>query len=127
MRPYLSVQLKAGVRLLNLHCMNDLKNMAQPACRFGGLESHGEVRKIGGFMLGFDRITFDPHVMGGRACIRGMRISVSLLVNLVANGMTNDEIIDAYPYPGTRRYSPGPALRGLARRGTVHPLEPVHP
>jgi hypothetical protein len=39
-------------------------------------------------MFGFDRITFDPDVMGGRACIRGMRIAVSLIVNLVANGMT---------------------------------------
>ena len=49
-------------------------------------------------MLGFDRITFDPHVMGGRACLRGMRITVSLVVNLVANGMTIAEILDAYPY-----------------------------
>jgi len=49
-------------------------------------------------MLGFERITFDPNVMGGRACIRGMRVPVSLLVNLVANGMTNEEIIEAYPY-----------------------------
>lgn len=44
-----------------------------------------------------DRITFSPEVMGGRACIRGMRITVALIVNLVANGMTVDEIIDAYP------------------------------
>lgn len=44
-----------------------------------------------------DRITFDPEVMGGRACIRGMRITVALIVNLVANGMTTDEILDAYP------------------------------
>lgn len=36
--------------------------------------------------------------MGGRACIRGMRITVSLVVNLVANGMTHAEIIKAYPY-----------------------------
>lgn len=49
-------------------------------------------------MLGFDRITFDPNMMGGRACIRGMRITVSLVVNLVANGMTANEIIEAYPY-----------------------------
>jgi uncharacterized protein (DUF433 family) len=49
-------------------------------------------------MLGFDRITFDPHVMGGRACLRGMRVTVSLIVNLLANGMTTAEIIDAYPY-----------------------------
>jgi len=45
----------------------------------------------------FDRITFDPKIMGGRACIRGMRITVSLVVNLVANGMTTDEILQEYP------------------------------
>lgn len=49
-------------------------------------------------MLGFDRITFNPDVMGGRACIRGMRITVSLVINLVANGMSIDEIIQSYPY-----------------------------
>jgi uncharacterized protein (DUF433 family) len=48
-------------------------------------------------MLGFDRITFDPDILGGKACIRGMRISVSLVVNLVANGMTAQEIIAEYP------------------------------
>ncbi len=45
----------------------------------------------------FDRITFDPRVMGGRACIRGMRITASLVINLVANGMTNEEILQEYP------------------------------
>lgn len=45
----------------------------------------------------FNRITFDPHIMGGRACIRGMRITVSLVVNLVANGMTIEEILTEYP------------------------------
>lgn len=49
-------------------------------------------------MLGLDRITFDPNVMGGRACIRGMRVTVSLVVNLVANGMTAEEILREYPY-----------------------------
>lgn len=48
-------------------------------------------------MLGLDRITFDPDILGGKACIRGMRISVSLVVNLVANGMTTEEIIAEYP------------------------------
>lgn len=48
-------------------------------------------------MFGFDRITSDPNILGGRACIRGMRISVSLIVNLVANGMTVEEIIVEYP------------------------------
>lgn len=49
-------------------------------------------------MFGFDRITHDPNMMGGRACIRGMRVTVSLVLNLVANGMTTEEIIRAYPY-----------------------------
>ena len=43
-------------------------------------------------MLGFNRITFDPEVMGGRACIRGMRITVALVLNLVANDMSIKEI-----------------------------------
>ncbi|NJL60353.1 MAG: DUF433 domain-containing protein [Desulfobacteraceae bacterium] len=49
-------------------------------------------------MLGFDRITFDSNIMGGRACIRGMRVTVSLIVNLFANDMSIDEIIKSYPY-----------------------------
>lgn len=48
-------------------------------------------------MFGFNRITFDPNVLGGKACIRGMRISVALIVNLVANGMTTEEILEEYP------------------------------
>ena len=49
-------------------------------------------------MSGFERITFDPKVMGGRACIRGMRITVALVLNLVASGMTTEEILATYPY-----------------------------
>lgn len=48
-------------------------------------------------MTGYDRITFDPKILGGRACIRGMRVSVSLLVNLVANGMSVEQILKEYP------------------------------
>jgi uncharacterized protein (DUF433 family) len=48
-------------------------------------------------MRGLERITFDPEVKGGRACIRGTRMTVSLILNLVANGMTQDEILEAYP------------------------------
>lgn len=44
-----------------------------------------------------DRITFSPDILGGKACIRGMRISVSLVVKLVANGMSRNEICEAYP------------------------------
>jgi len=45
----------------------------------------------------FDRITFDPKIMGGRACIRGMRIPVSVIVSQVAHGATPDEILRGYP------------------------------
>ena len=45
----------------------------------------------------FDRITFDPSIMGGRACIRGMRITVSVIVDLVADGASIEEILANYP------------------------------
>ncbi|MGC1377804.1 MAG: DUF433 domain-containing protein [Anaerolineales bacterium] len=46
----------------------------------------------------FNRITFDVNVMGGRACIRGLRVTVSLILNLISNGMTAAEIVKEYPY-----------------------------
>ncbi len=49
-------------------------------------------------MLDLDRITFNPKIMGGQACIRGMRVPVSLILNLLANGKTTAEIIEDYPY-----------------------------
>ena len=49
-------------------------------------------------MQNFNRITFDPNVMGGKACIRGMRVTVGTVVGLVASGYTNIEILNAYPY-----------------------------
>ncbi len=45
----------------------------------------------------FDRITFDPQIMGGRACIRGMRIPVSVIVSQVAHGASVAEILGDYP------------------------------
>ena len=45
----------------------------------------------------YSRITIDPAILRGRPCVRGMRISVSLVVNLVANGMSNEEIVSEYP------------------------------
>ena len=46
----------------------------------------------------FDRITFEPGKMGGRACIRGLRITAGLVVSLVAEGATVEEILADYPY-----------------------------
>jgi uncharacterized protein (DUF433 family) len=45
-----------------------------------------------------ERITVDPAVMGGRPCIRGLRVSVGTVVGLVAAGRSNDEILGLYPY-----------------------------
>ncbi len=41
------------------------------------------------------RITFDPNVMGGKPCIRGLRVTVGTVVGLVASGYSNQEILDA--------------------------------
>ena len=45
----------------------------------------------------FDRITFDPKIMGGRACIRGMRIPVSVIVGQIAHDATAEEVLQEYP------------------------------
>lgn len=44
-----------------------------------------------------DRITFDDQVMGGRPCIRGLRIPVSVVLKLLAGGMSSSEILADYP------------------------------
>lgn len=44
------------------------------------------------------RITFDPNVMGGKPCIRGMRVTVETIVGLVASGYSSADILQAYPY-----------------------------
>lgn len=45
----------------------------------------------------FDRITHDPNVLAGRATLRGLRISVAHVVNLIANGMTPAQIVSEHP------------------------------
>lgn len=49
-------------------------------------------------MTWMERITFDPAVMGGKPCIRGMRVTVGTIVGLFAAGRTEAEILKAYPY-----------------------------
>jgi len=46
----------------------------------------------------YNRITFNPDIMGGRACVRGMRVTVSLLLNLISNGMNAAQIVKEYPH-----------------------------
>ena len=47
---------------------------------------------------GFERITIDPAVMGGKPCIRGMRVTVGMIIGMIAAGRTTAELLDLYPY-----------------------------
>ena len=47
--------------------------------------------------MSFDRITVNPHQMGGVPCLRGLRIPVATIVSLIAEGQTERAILDAYP------------------------------
>ena len=49
-------------------------------------------------MSHFDRITFDPQMMGGKPSIRGLRVTVGMIVGLIAGGKSAEEILEAYPY-----------------------------
>ena len=49
-------------------------------------------------MKTLDRITLDPKVMGGRPCIRGLRVTVGMIAGLVATGHERAEILKLYPY-----------------------------
>lgn len=45
-----------------------------------------------------DRITLDPAVMGGEPCVRGLRVTVGMILGLLASGATRERILQAYPY-----------------------------
>jgi uncharacterized protein (DUF433 family) len=49
-------------------------------------------------IMNLDRITLNPEIMGGKPCIRGMRVTVGTIVGLVASGYTIETILEAYPY-----------------------------
>ncbi len=49
-------------------------------------------------MKAIERITFDPEMMGGKPCIRGLRVTVGMVVGLVASGHTREQILELYPY-----------------------------
>ena len=49
-------------------------------------------------MHNLTRITFNPEVMGGKPCIRGMRVTVGTIVGLIASGQTVDQVLADYPY-----------------------------
>ncbi len=49
-------------------------------------------------MKNFLRITLEPAVMGGKACIRGLRVTVGTVIGLLAAGRTREDILKSYPY-----------------------------
>jgi uncharacterized protein (DUF433 family) len=49
-------------------------------------------------MIQLTRITLDPAVMGGKACIRGVRVTVGTILGLLAAGRSHEETLKAYPY-----------------------------
>ena len=55
-------------------------------------------RKREDLMKNLDRITFNPDVMGGKPCLRGLRVTVGTVVGLLASGHSNAEILQLYPY-----------------------------
>ena len=74
-------------------------------------------------MIELDRITFDLNLMGGRATIRGMRVTVSLIINLVANGMSPEEIIESYPYLEPEDIRQALQYAAWLAEESVHPVE----
>jgi uncharacterized protein (DUF433 family) len=56
----------------------------------------GSLQEIG--MTQFDRITLDPAVMGGKPCVRGMRVTVGMIVGQIGTGRTIEEVLSDYPY-----------------------------
>jgi uncharacterized protein (DUF433 family) len=49
-------------------------------------------------MEGLNRITRDPAVMGGKACVRGMRVTVGMIVGQIGSGRSVEELLADYPY-----------------------------
>ncbi|TSJ44316.1 DUF433 domain-containing protein [Mucilaginibacter corticis] len=49
-------------------------------------------------MKNLERITLNPNVMGGKPCIRGLRVTVGTIIGLLASGQTNEGILKMYPY-----------------------------
>ena len=71
----------------------------------------------------FDRITFDSKIMGGRACIRGMRIPVSVVVGQIAHGAIWDEVLQGYPDLEREDIQQGARIRRLVNaRGSSNRL-----
>jgi uncharacterized protein (DUF433 family) len=60
---------------------------------------HHHIQTVGELtMIPFDRITQQPEVMGGKPCIRGMRVTVGMIVGQLGSGATAEQLLTDYPY-----------------------------
>ena len=77
--------------------MGSTQSVVEPAARPGAYNSrtatnrHATVKE-------FDRITHEPEVMGGKSTIRGMRVTVGMIVRQIGAGQSVDDLLAAYPY-----------------------------
>ncbi|MBB3473146.1 DUF433 domain-containing protein [Sphingomonas sp. BK345] len=75
-------------------------------------------------MTDLDRITFDERVMGGKPCIRGMRVTVGMVVGQIGSGRSIEALLDNYPY--LEREDVLQALRYAAWRAEEHDVALRH-
>jgi len=74
----------------------------------------------------FERITFDQEIMGGRACLRGMRIPVSVIVGQIAHVASFEEILSGYPDLDREDIQQALEYAAWLTREEVHPIEAQH-
>ena len=71
----------------------------------------------------FERITFDQKIMGGRACLRGMRIPVSVIVGQIAHGASFEEILNGYPDLDREDIQQALEYAAWLTQEEIHPIE----
>jgi len=76
-------------------------------------------------MRQLQRITFDPNIMGGKPCIRGMRVTVGTVVGLLASGHSKAEILKLYPYLEAADIDEALSYAAWRAEEMEIPLEPV--
>src|SRR5438876_11558948 len=85
---------KGQSRSFGKRCYSPVVEYGQEWFSIGGSTK----RKARHIMIQLTRITMDPQVMGGKPCIRGLRVTVGTLVGLMAAGHSIEDILRAYPY-----------------------------
>jgi uncharacterized protein (DUF433 family) len=85
-------------RTQRLHSSGLAHRQAQPIPRALLLAQASQTTEISVEIRQLDRITLDPAVMGGKPCIRDMRVTVGMIVGMIASGHDRGEVLGLYPY-----------------------------